>query len=137
MPSKPRLNLVPFQAVDLFKKNRETVDWVILDALMLKMSGNEDCEMIQGLEPDVFTLFISGDNENVIPTDFMQKFGLEYFQKPFSGEEILLKIRDILESSSRRGSKVEIPPFNCFSPVRYSLGMLNSVVIISAKRVIE
>ena len=83
---------------DLFKKNRETVGLVILDALMPKMSGNEACEMIQGLEPDVFPLFISGYNENVIPTDFIQKLGLEYFQKPFSGAEILLKIRDILES---------------------------------------
>ncbi len=92
------------EAVERFEAGGERVDLVLLDMTMPRMGGAEAFRRIRGLSPDVRVLLTSG---------YTQKESLEsladlppdgFLQKPFRIRELVSKVRDILQNSTRKSN---------------------------------
>ena len=64
---------------------------------MPKMSGIELSQRLTNIKKDIRILFISGYTDNHISENQIRKTDLNYLQKPFSGKELITKVRDILD----------------------------------------
>ena len=85
------------EAITLFKERRDTVQLLILDAIMPKMNGGECIREIRRIDPLVRAIFMSG-----YTADIMQKTGIDtedidLILKPVSPHELLRKVREILD----------------------------------------
>jgi len=85
------------EAITLFKERRDTVQLLILDAIMPKMNGGECIREIRRIDPLVRAIFMSG-----YTADIMQKTGIDtedidLILKPVSPHELLRKVREVLD----------------------------------------
>lgn len=90
------------KAVSEFKASREEIDLVILDVMMPKMDGAEVRRELQRMRMDVPSLFISGYNEDAIHENFILDKDVTLLQKPFTSNQMLRKVREVLD---KRGSR--------------------------------
>jgi two-component system cell cycle sensor histidine kinase/response regulator CckA len=79
------------KALDILSQNDQTVDLVITDLVMPAMSGRELVEHIQRLSPETRIMCTSG---YMWPTS--QDNSHPYLQKPFTSQELLLKVKHAL-----------------------------------------
>jgi len=79
------------KALELLSTKDTTVDLVITDLVMPAMSGRELVEHIRRLLPDMRILCTSG---YVWPAG--QEKETAYLQKPFTSQELLLKVKQTL-----------------------------------------
>ena len=79
------------KALDILSKNDQTVDLVITDLVMPAMSGRELVEHIQRLSPATRIMCTSG---YIWPAS--QANSHPYLQKPFTSQELLLKVKQAL-----------------------------------------
>jgi CheY-like chemotaxis protein len=79
------------KALDLLAKTDVKVDLVITDLVMPAMSGRELVEHIHCLAPETRVLCTSG---YVWPAG--QENGDAYLQKPFTSQELLVKIKQVI-----------------------------------------
>ncbi len=84
-------------AIDTVKAWKDEIDLAILDVVMPKQSGKAVFDQILKIKPSMAVLFASGYNENAIHTNFILEGGMEMLQKPFASEDLLGKIRKILD----------------------------------------
>ncbi len=84
-------------AVELFASLSEPIDLAILDVVMPKQSGKAVYDKLKQIKPSLAVLFASGYSENAIHTNFILNQGLELLQKPFASQELLNKIRNLLD----------------------------------------
>lgn len=80
------------KALELLKRRGKPVDLVITDLVMPVMSGRELIEQINLLYPGTPILSTSG---YVWPAT--QREGTSYLQKPFTSQDLLLKVKQVLE----------------------------------------
>ncbi len=73
-----------------------SVGLVVTDVVMPQMNGKELVLKLQHSCPGVKALFISGYTGNVIEHHGMLDPGIDFMQKPFTSQEFLAKIREIL-----------------------------------------
>lgn len=92
------------EAVDLFIKNKGRVDFVLLDVKMPKKNGIAVYEEVRRMVPGIKALFMSGyaAGESEGPEGISDKplhtaEGLELLYKPLVPEEILSRVRAILD----------------------------------------
>jgi PAS domain S-box-containing protein len=86
------------QAVDIFRTHRDQIALVILDAIMPRLSGRDTLRELARLHPGVCVLFSSGfSTEQLSALEFPQVRGV--LPKPYRAEQLLEKVRDILEQS--------------------------------------
>lgn len=81
------------KALDILAQNKNAVDLVITDLVMPTMGGRELVEHIQRVSPGLRILCTSG---YVWPT--AQEDDAGYLQKPFTSQELLLKVKAALAS---------------------------------------
>ena len=79
------------RALDILSKNDSPVDLMITDLVMPAMSGRELVEHIRQISPDMRILCTSG---YVWPSG--QENDSAYLQKPFTSQELLLKVKQAL-----------------------------------------
>jgi len=84
-------------AVRKFKENGD-ISLVILDSIMPKINGKEACAAIKGIQPEVQTLFMSGYSKEFLMTKGMIDREVEFISKPFTPDELLKKVGDLLDS---------------------------------------
>lgn len=89
------------EAVARFRKNAAEISLVISDVVMPKMNGREIYDEISSLNPDIKFIFISGYTADIIVKKGIDENGVDFITKPFSKNDILLKIRNVLD---RRGT---------------------------------
>jgi CheY-like chemotaxis protein len=85
------------EAVEVFDKNADTIDLVLLDVMMPVLSGKEAMDVIKARQKDVAFLFSSGYSESAIHKDFVIQEGLTLIQKPYRRNDILREVRRILD----------------------------------------
>jgi len=83
------------RALEVLSKNDRAVDLVMTDLVMPGMSGRELVETIQQQWPGLRVLLSSGYARPVNSEE-----GINYLQKPFTSQEMLLKVKQILSSES-------------------------------------
>ncbi|MBL7049406.1 MAG: PAS domain S-box protein [Nitrospira sp.] len=84
------------EAFDIFQKRAEEIDLVILDVIMPRMNGKETFDAIKNIRPDVKVIFTSGYSMDLVKDRGLAGVNIPFISKPVSPEELLAKIRNVL-----------------------------------------
>jgi len=96
------------EALEMYAEKREQIDLLLLDVMMPRMGGTEAYQRIRQLDGDVPSIFMTGYSSEMVRSRFVdQKMLLEdleaiVIQKPYSGEALGRKIREVLDVSRAR-----------------------------------
>ena len=82
------------EAIKKLKKN--TVDLVVLDIKMPKMSGIETLKEIKKVSPNTKVIIASGYRSVEAASETMKSGASEYIVKPFESKDVLKKISTLL-----------------------------------------
>ena len=74
------------------------IDLIITDVVMPEMSGKEVAEQVSLLYPKVKVVYMSGYTTNTVVSNSVLLPGLYFLEKPFTPEELALKIRRALNA---------------------------------------
>jgi len=85
-------------ALKLFSEHKDKIHILILDVIMPKKNGKEIYDDIKKIQPDIKCLFTSGYDANIIHKKGILEEDLPFISKPVSPEELLNKVREILDS---------------------------------------
>ncbi|MCK5688935.1 response regulator [Myxococcota bacterium] len=85
-----------FKALELFETIKDEVHIILTDVIMPGMNGREVAEAILKIKPDMPIIFMSGYTENVIAHHGVINEDIDFLQKPFSAELLLLKVKEVL-----------------------------------------
>jgi len=84
------------EALEMFARNRDRIDMVILDVILPKKNGKDVYNEIIRTTPNLKALFISGYTQDILTSKGIYEEGLHYIGKPINITSLLLKIREIL-----------------------------------------
>jgi len=87
------------EAMRVFNKNKDKIQLLILDVVMPKKNGKEVYDEIKKTRPDVKAIFTSGYNAEVIHRKGILEKGLGFITKPSSPQELLKKVREVLDNT--------------------------------------
>ena len=88
-------------AIEVYKKNMETIDIVILDMIMPGMDGSETYLKLKNINQDVRVVLSSGYSLQGQAHDIFKLGGVGFIQKPFSETELLQEIGVTLGHENR------------------------------------
>lgn len=74
------------------------VDLLVTDVVMPQMSGKELARNLALISPHVKVLYVSGYTGKAILHHAILDQGSDFLQKPFSSQELLAKIRELLDT---------------------------------------
>ena len=83
-------------AVDQFERNQNRVRLVVLDLTMPRLDGEACFRALRQRQPEVKVILTSGFNEQEAINVFAGKGLAGFLQKPFTSQELLAKVREIL-----------------------------------------
>ncbi len=86
------------EALDLCAAAGPTIDLMVTDVVMPRMSGKELADRLTGLCPAMRILFVSGYPNQVLSEHGVIPEDLAFLSKPFTPTELLDKVREILGS---------------------------------------
>jgi PAS domain S-box-containing protein len=84
------------EAVARFREN-DAIDLVLSDVVMPKKNGKEILDEIRKLRPDIKVIFSSGYTADILHAKGIREEGLEFMAKPFTTNDLLQKIREMLD----------------------------------------
>ena len=87
------------EAVELYEKNQDRIDMVILDMIMPDMDGGETYDRMKEMNPDIKVLLSSGYSINGKATEILERGCNDFIQKPFNMRQLSQKLRDILDKT--------------------------------------
>lgn len=88
------------EAVQLF--HEQHFDLIILDVMMPEMNGFEVCEQIRLTNTSVPVIFLTAKDTSQDRITGLKKGADDYLTKPFTLEELLLRIQNLLKRSNRQ-----------------------------------
>ena len=88
------------EAVNLF--HEQHFDLIILDVMMPEMNGFEVCEQIRLTNTSVPVIFLTAKDTSQDRIMGLKKGADDYLTKPFTLEELLLRIQNLLKRSNRQ-----------------------------------
>ena len=86
-------------ALALAEQYAGTIDLVVTDLVMPGMAGRELARALKSERAEVRVLFMSGYTDDAVFRHRVLDDGVHYLQKPFSGEALALKIRQVLDAT--------------------------------------
>jgi len=87
----------PAEAFCLAAEHQDEIQLLITDVVMPEMNGRDLADQLHTLYPDMKILFMSGYTANVIAHQGVLDEGVQFIQKPFSMNDLGVKIRTILD----------------------------------------
>jgi CheY-like chemotaxis protein len=90
------------EAVELFKEHRDSIDLVLLDVIMPKMSGQQAWEKIHEISPDLPVIFSSGYSFNELKKNTLIAEKGRLIQKPYTPDQLMDTIAKTLALTSNR-----------------------------------
>ena len=86
------------EAIEIYKKNKDSIDLVILDMIMPDMGGGTTYDTLKDFDPHIKVLLSSGYSKNGLAGEILNRGCNGFIQKPFSIKELSHKIREIIDS---------------------------------------
>jgi two-component system cell cycle sensor histidine kinase/response regulator CckA len=87
------------EAIELYNKNRDTIDMVLLDMIMPDMGGGEAYDRMKEINPDIKVLLSSGYSIDGQATEILKRGCDGFIQKPFHMQELSQRVRKILDKT--------------------------------------
>ncbi len=87
-------------ALRVFEEHADEIDMALLDVMMPNLGGKAVFERIRETRPDFPFLFASGYGMGSLHDNFTLEDGLHLVQKPFRREDLLRKVREVLDDRS-------------------------------------
>jgi CheY-like chemotaxis protein len=84
-------------AVELYRKNKNKIDMVLLDMVMPEMGGGETYDRMKEISPDIKVLLSSGYSIEGQATEILKRGCNGFIQKPFDIQGLSQRIRKILD----------------------------------------
>jgi CheY-like chemotaxis protein len=85
------------QALSVATQYEGSIDLLITDLVMPRMSGRELSQTLGSLRPDLKTIYMSGYTDDAVLRHGIHELGATFLQKPFSLGTLARKVRDALE----------------------------------------
>ena len=85
------------QALEIAREHASAIDLLLTDVVMPGRSGKELWVDVIDLRPETKVLFMSGYNQDLIVNEGVLDEGVSLIEKPFSAEDLLRKVRDVLD----------------------------------------
>ncbi len=85
------------EALELYEKNQDKIDMVLLDMVMPGMGGGEAYDKMREINSHIKVLLTSGYSIDGKAKEILERGCDGFIQKPFSIEELSNKIREILD----------------------------------------
>lgn len=85
------------ETIDIYQKEKEKIDLIILDMIMPGMSGGDTFDKLKEIDPEVKVLLCSGYSLNGQAEKILNRGCRGFIQKPFNLEELSKKIKEIME----------------------------------------
>ena len=86
------------EATEIYEKNKDKIDMVILDMIMPDMSGGDTFDRLKEINPEIKVLLSSGYSINGQATEILERGCDGFIQKPFNIRELSHKIRGVLNN---------------------------------------
>ncbi|MBW1670034.1 MAG: response regulator [Deltaproteobacteria bacterium] len=86
------------EALEVYKKYRDTIDLVLLDMVMPNMGGSKVYDRLKEMNPGVKVLLSSGYSINGEATEIVARGCNGFIQKPFSFKDLSQEIKKILNN---------------------------------------
>ncbi|MEA1867352.1 MAG: ATP-binding protein [Thermodesulfobacteriota bacterium] len=84
------------EAIHVYKAFGHTIDLVLMDMIMPRMGGKEAYEKLKEINSDIKVLFCSGYGSDHQVCEELRESGLSYSSKPFTADELVRKVRQVL-----------------------------------------
>ena len=84
-------------AIEIYEKNKDKIDIVILDMVMPDLGGGETYDRLKGIKSDIRALLSSGYSINGHATEILNRGCNGFIQKPFNMNQLSRKIKEILD----------------------------------------
>jgi two-component system cell cycle sensor histidine kinase/response regulator CckA len=100
-----RLRYDPFsakegaEAVEMYRKNLDKIDLVILDMIMPGMSGSQTFDKIKEIHPDAKVLLSSGYSIDGQASEIINRGCCGFIQKPFTMNDLSAKLQGLLPAN--------------------------------------
>lgn len=91
------------EAEEIFAEKEDSIDLVLLDAIMPRKNGKELFQALRMKNPDLPVLFITGYSVGTIGTEIIESKRVRLIRKPFSPSQMLMEVRSMLDSTPGRG----------------------------------
>ena len=88
--------VTPTEALAHVERNRGLISLLLTDVIMPEMSGPSLAAVVQGLEPQIKCLFVSGYPDVVMTSDGMLDSRVNFLQKPYTKPVLAAKVREVL-----------------------------------------
>jgi len=85
------------EATEIYEKNKDKIDIVILDMIMPDMSGSDTFDRLKEIKSGVKVLLSSGYSINGKATEILDRGCNGFIHKPFSMKDFSQKLREILD----------------------------------------
>jgi FixJ family two-component response regulator len=72
---------------------------LLTDIVMPRMNGKELSQHLESTRPEMRVLYMSGYPDNTIVHQGMMDPGIHFIAKPFSAEDLTLKVREALDDA--------------------------------------
>jgi len=85
------------QAVDLYKKNGQEIDLVILDLIMPDLTGEETFAELKKINPNVKVLISSGYSKTETIDNLLKQGAVDSLPKPYELQPFSIAVRKAME----------------------------------------
>lgn len=85
-------------ALDLYRRNRDEIDLVLLDVHLPGLDGPHTLAAMQRLTPDVLACFMAGSSDTYTEEDLLERGAAWVFTKPLRPTEVAHLLQEVLES---------------------------------------
>ncbi|NUN98620.1 MAG: response regulator, partial [Candidatus Omnitrophica bacterium] len=86
------------EALRLYRERGDSINLVVTDVIMPDMNGLEFAQEVERLRPGAKVLFLSGYTDAIIAKTGVLEQRVHFLGKPFTAEELIGKVREVLDS---------------------------------------
>jgi CheY-like chemotaxis protein len=93
------------EALRVFSNHRDSIDLLILDAVMPGKNGIDFFQQAQKIQPGIKAILMSGYTSEIMIVNGLIERGVKFLQKPVNPSEFLRTVREALDVGSKGGEE--------------------------------